>query len=93
MGTVDQTNADAFAQHLIASIKMAPPKLVLDLAGIGVMTSRGLRALTLAERAAHTSDTRIVLARPSAAMREVLAISGYDMFFRVADSLEDAIGG
>ncbi len=55
------------------------------------MSSRGLRALTLAQRAGQESGTTIALARPNDTMREILAISRYDMVFRVADTIEDAL--
>ena len=66
--------------------------LDLDLAQVAYMSSRGLRALTLAQRAGQEAGTTIVLARPNETMREILAISRYDMVFRVAASIEDAIG-
>jgi anti-sigma B factor antagonist len=57
------------------------------------MSSRGLRALTLAQRRGTEAGTAIVLAQPNETMREILAISRYDMVFRVTDSVEEAIGG
>ena len=57
------------------------------------MSSRGLRALTLAERKGSEVGTTIVLARPNETMREILAISRYDMVFRVAETIEDALAG
>lgn len=91
-GRIDESTADSFKEQLLAAIEAAPATAVIDLAGIDYMSSRGLRALTLAQRAGQNSDTTIVLARPNETMREILAISRYDMVFRVADTIEDAIG-
>ncbi|WP_241761201.1 STAS domain-containing protein [Erythrobacter sp. NAP1] len=91
-GRVDESTADNFKTNLIEHVKAAPANAVIDLAGIDYMSSRGLRALTLAQRAGQETDTTIVLARPNETMREILAISRYDMVFRVADTIEDAIG-
>ena len=91
-GKVDESTAEEFKTTLIEQVQSAPANAVLDLGGIEYMSSRGLRALTLAQRAGQESDTTIVLARPNDAMREILAISRYDMVFRVADTIEDAIG-
>ena len=55
------------------------------------MSSRGLRALTLAQRKGTEGGTSLVLARPNEVMREILAISRYDMIFKVADTIEDAL--
>jgi anti-anti-sigma factor len=65
---------------------------IIDLEKVDYMSSRGLRALTLAQRAGQSSGTTIVLARPNDTMREILAISRYDLVFRVADTIEDALG-
>ncbi|WP_298303748.1 STAS domain-containing protein [uncultured Erythrobacter sp.] len=91
-GRVDETSADAFKDHLVDAVEANPPTAIIDLSGIEYMSSRGLRGLTLAQRAANESGTTIVLACPNDTMREILAISRYDMVFRVADTIEDAIG-
>ena len=92
-GRVDELTATAFTERLIAEAASAPARLVLDLSGIAYMSSRGLRALTLAQREAAKSSSSIVLARPNETMREILAISRYDMIFTVAETIEDALAG
>lgn len=91
-GRVDETSADAFKDSLVEAVESGPKTAIIDLSGIDYMSSRGLRGLTLAQRAANNSGTTIVLACPNDTMREILAISRYDMVFRVADTIEDAIG-
>ena len=66
-------------------------ELVVDLTGLDYMSSRGLRALTMAKREA--GDTvRITLAAPNDRMREILAISRYDKLFDVTDEAPAAGG-
>jgi anti-sigma B factor antagonist len=48
------------------------------------MSSRGLRALTMAKREAG-DVVKITLAAPNERMREILAISRYDKLFLVTD--------
>lgn len=91
-GRIDETTADEFKQRLIGAVEAGPATAVLDLHEVDYMSSRGLRALTLAQRTGQENDTTLVLARPNETMREILEISRYDMVFRVADSIEDAIG-
>ncbi|MEE4200261.1 STAS domain-containing protein [Erythrobacter sp.] len=91
-GRVDETTAYAFRAHLIDAVQTGSDRVVLDLSRIEYMSSRGLRALTLAQRAAGESGTTIVLASPNETMSEILAISRYDMVFQVADTVEDAVG-
>ena len=90
-GRVDESTATAFTERLIAEAGSARDRLVLDLSDIAYMSSRGLRALTLAQREATRAGSTIVLARPNETMREILAISRYDMIFKVAETVEDAL--
>lgn len=89
-GRVDEATANAFSERLSAEAQAADGVLVIDLAGVEYMSSRGLRALTLAQRKGAESGTVIALARPNPIMREILAISRYDMIFRVSETIEDA---
>ncbi|MEP0393474.1 MAG: STAS domain-containing protein [Erythrobacter sp.] len=91
-GRVDETSADAFKEYLVNAVGTKLETAIIDLSCIEYMSSRGLRGLTLAQRAANERGTTIVLACPNDTMREILAISRYDMVFRVADTIEDAIG-
>lgn len=85
-GRVDETTWEAFSQALIGAVKQAAAAggapLVVDLSGLDYMSSRGLRALTMAKREAGEA-VKISLASPNDRMREILAISRYDKLFEV----------
>lgn len=83
-GRVDETNWEDFSQWVIGQAQAAAEQgvpLVLDLRAIGYMSSRGLRALTLARRA--TPDVDITLAGVGERLAEIFSISRYDRLFRV----------
>ena len=89
-GRVDETTWEAFSSHLTAAVRDAAAAglpLVVDLTQLDYMSSRGLRALTIAKREAG-EDVQITLAAPNERMREILAISRYDKLFRIADSID-----
>ena len=89
-GKIDETNWQSFSESLIEAVEQAAgleQDLVVNLASVPYMSSRGLRALTLARKAAG-ERVQIILAAPDARLREILAISRYDKIFRV----EDAVG-
>lgn len=91
-GRVDDTTWEAFSAHLSAAVKTAAASglpLVLDLSHLDYMSSRGLRALTIARREAGET-TAIVLAAPNPRMREIFAISRYDKLFRIVDAVDAA---
>ena len=90
-GRVDETTWEAFSQALTGAVREAAAAgglpLVVDVSGLDYMSSRGLRALTMAKREAGDS-VKITLASPNARMREILAISRYDNLFNVTDAVE-----
>jgi anti-anti-sigma factor len=90
-GRVDETTWEAFSQALTAAVRDAAAAgglpLVVDLSGLDYMSSRGLRALTMAKREAGET-VAITLAAPNDRMREILAISRYDKLFNVTDAVE-----
>jgi anti-sigma B factor antagonist len=92
-GRVDEDSWKDFSTQLTAAVLKAIdasiPVVVIDLSGLEYMTSKGLRALTLAKREARGAVT-IRLAAPNAAMRRILSISRYDMLFPVVDAVDSA---
>lgn len=94
-GKVDEASWEAFDSHLEDGIGRAVnagrKTLVIDLAHLDYMSSRGLRALTVAKRRADAMGICIRLAAPNDVMREILAISRYDKLFPVCDTIEDSL--
>ncbi len=88
-GRVDETTWEQFSECLISAVRDASAAgvpLVVDLAGLDYMSSRGLRALTMAKREAGDA-VKISLAAPNDRMREILAISRYDKLFEIVDDV------
>ncbi len=94
-GRIDEATATSFAERLAQEIASASgdgvSRLAIDLANVEYMSSRGLRGLTLAQRKSHEHGITIVLAQPNEIMREILAISRYDMIFQVFANVEQAV--
>jgi len=89
-GRVDEESWKEFSANLNAAVRdavAASVPLVIDLSGLEYMTSKGLRALTLAKNEARGA-VQIRLAAPNATMRRILSISRYDMLFPVVDSVD-----
>ena len=91
-GRVDESSWEAFGAGLGEAIEQARDSgtdtLVIDLGALDYMSSRGLRALTVAKRQADEGGIRILLASPNEVMREILAISRYDKLFTVTETIE-----
>ena len=94
-GRVDETTWQAFEVWLLDAVRVARTEravLIVDLNPLDYMSSRGLRALTLAKR----EGAPIVLAAAGPRMAEILAISRYDKLFNVYPDVEgllQAMGG
>jgi anti-sigma B factor antagonist len=91
VGRVDEASWEEFGHHLANGIEQAAQQslrtLVIDLAGVDYMSSRGLRALTMAKQEGIAAGVSIRLAAPNDVMREILAISRYDRLFAVDPSV------
>jgi anti-sigma B factor antagonist len=92
-GRVDEDSWKDFSTHLNAAVHEAASAsipVVIDLSGLEYMTSKGLRALTMAKNEGKGA-VAIRLAAPNPTMRRILSISRYDMLFPVVDSVDQAI--
>ncbi len=90
-GRVDEASWEAFHAAALGAVAQAGTvklPLIIDLAGIDYMSSRGLRVLTLIKREAEAKQVTLSLARPNERMREILAISRYDKIFDISTTLE-----
>lgn len=90
-GRIDELHWEAFAEALKGGVAEAQgaSELVLDLASVEYLSSRGLRALFLGKREADAAGLPLVLAAPNELVREILQISRYDKIF----PLRDTVGG
>jgi len=91
VGKIDESTAQDFGSKLEDAVGRASGKLVVDCSGIAYMSSRGLRALTLAKRKADGAGVKIFLSAPNEIIREILAISRYDKLFGVTDTVDAAL--
>ena len=93
-GRVDEASWEAFGAGLSEAIDQAGQsdlrRVIIDLAKLDYMSSRGLRMLTVAKRQAEETDVTVSLASPNDVMREILAISRYDKLFGITETVEAA---
>lgn len=90
-GRVDGVNASEFEQTLRDAIEEEDAAVILDLAGITYLSSAGLRAILLTARSLSQRKAKFLLCSPSAPIREVFEISGFDKIIPVHDSHAEAV--
>jgi len=94
-GDIGDDARDLFLGHLRDGVAQAAAEqtdFVVDLAGVDHISATALMALTIARKEAITNNVKIVLARPSPAIREVLEISRYQLIFDIVDDVESGGG-
>jgi anti-anti-sigma factor len=93
-GRVDESTWVAFGVGLSEAIEQARQanltNIIIDLAGLEYMSSRGLRVLTVAKREGEDAGVNVSLASPNEVMREILAISRYDKLFTIHETVDAA---
>jgi len=91
-GRVDSSAAPELEktfQHLLES---RHNQIVVELADVEYMSSAGLRALVSALKAAKKGGGDVVIARPSARVREVIELAGLTPVFTLYDDVVEAVG-
>ena len=91
-GRVDESSWVAFGVGLSEAIEKARAadldRVVINIAELEYMSSRGLRVLTVAKREGEAAGVIVSLASPNEVMREILAISRYDKLFEITETVE-----
>jgi anti-anti-sigma factor len=91
-GRVDEATWELFGGGLSEAVERARQsalaRVIIDLSELDYMSSRGLRALTVAKREGDAAGVSIILAAPNEVMAEILAISRYDKLFTITDRVE-----
>ncbi|WP_354644762.1 STAS domain-containing protein [Kitasatospora camelliae] len=90
-GQVDQDQRLRLESALERAVADRPPRLVVDLAGLGFCDSTGLNALLKTRIAARAAGLPLVLAAPTSQTRRLLEITGADEVFTIYDSVRAAL--
>lgn len=94
-GEVDMATAGQFAACLAAGLEDGAAHLIVDLSGVGFLSSAGIVVLIeLADRsAAEGVSLHLTGLEPGGAVHRVLAISGVLPLFNVAETVADVLRG
>lgn len=91
-GRVDASVAPKFEEALRQHVETGHPHLVLEMDATDYISSAGVRALISAQKALRAKGGAVLLAQPSARVKEVLEIAGLDALFQTYPDTEAAIG-
>lgn len=86
-GEVDILSIAGLRDALTGYLARRPRVLVVDLARVTFFAVSGVSALIATRHAADAQGVRLLLARPSRAVRRTLELTGADVEFDIADQL------
>ena len=66
-------------------------KLLINLSAVDYLSSAGLCALLNLGKLADAKKGRLFLCGPSASVRQILKMSGFDKIFKIRDSVQAAL--
>lgn len=90
-GRIDAATSPELENRLLALIQRGEADIVLDLAAVDYMASRGLRILLLVTRKCQQSEARFALAGINDFVRDLLTITGFLPHFEVFDTVDAAV--
>ncbi len=91
-GRVDSNTAPTFEEALKKVIEGGQRNVVLELSGVGFMSSAGLRGMVSSLKACKKGGGNLVVATPSDRVSEVLKLAGLSSLFSVYDDITSAVG-
>lgn len=91
-GRIDQNTAPDFQVALLAEVnRAAKTTIIIDMSGVGFMSSVGLRALMMALKQSKASGGTLLIAALTPVVKEVFQISRFDTVLNCFDDLQAAL--
>ena len=90
-GQLDSDSSPALEKALVDALDSGDRKLLIDMAGISYISSRGLRVFLLLAKRAKAVEARIAACSLQAFVKEVFELSGFHQLLDVFDSNSQAI--
>jgi anti-anti-sigma factor len=91
VGRVDSTTAETLERTLTGALDRGERCLVVDFAGVGYISSVGLRVLLVAARRMRDAQGTLVLCAMGDAVRQVFDLAGFLPLFSVEATREQAV--
>ena len=90
-GRIELTNADGLRDALLKAVGDAGEAVILDLAGLDYVSSAGLRSLMIASKQAKGRGVAIGVAAMQPVVKEIFAISRFNLVFACFDTVREAL--
>jgi len=90
-GQIDSLGSADLEQAIMAQLEDGHRRLIIDMSGVDLISSRGLRMLVAVWKRARDlrGDIVIVALRPH--LNEVMQMIGFDLVFSIYDTVDEAL--
>jgi len=82
-GRVDGTNAEHYEAEISDLLKEVDQSFSIDLSDLNYISSIGLRIFLKVAKALKNDNKKLVLAKPNAAILDLLLMSGFDKIIEI----------
>ena len=90
-GRIDSNTAKAFEDKVLGVFDGGAKSIVLDLGGLGYISSAGLRVLLMAAKRAKALDAKLALCAMQKSIKDVFDMSGFSPLFSIHKALDEAV--
>lgn len=90
-GSVDAMTARELTDFLQKKIDDGHAKIIIDLGGVGFMSSAGLRAVLIALKETRRKSGDLRLAGAQSGVEKILKMSGFNMILKTFPTVEEAL--
>lgn len=90
-GSIDASADELFRDQLHPLVRQPGTQLILDVSRSNFLSSPGISAIVLLVTDANTCGSRVVIAKPSTYVANVLQVTKLNTFLSTVPSLEEAV--
>src|SRR5437016_1735586 len=91
VGRLDNETSPAFQARLLSAVGSTQAPVLVDLSGVGYISSAGLRALMIAAKQSKATGGRLAVASLGPLVKEIFTISRFSYVVQVFETTGEAL--
>lgn len=90
-GYIDTYNSNYFINQINKILENGAYKIIFDCSGVSYISSTGIGSFVIVLKTVKSHGGEVVILKIAPRVYEVFALLGFSQFFKIVDTLEDAI--
>lgn len=91
IGYIDTYNSNYFINQINKILENGAYKIIFDCSGVSYISSTGIGSFVIVLKTVKSHGGEVVILKIAPRVYEVFALLGFSQFFKIVDTLEDAI--